>query len=540
MTHAGPFPRCSRSSPASPGAGFSSAVSASDRRLSAGAPVRAGARSTCATTTWTRFRRASSTTARSTACWSSSTTPTPRCWPARTTSGSRSGPPVTTAASASRSTPETAGSPSWRRCPARRASVPASVRAICWSRWTAISAAGWTHGARGAGAARPDRHDDRPGGATRRRRGAAPPPPHARADPSARGLRGSAARRRRRLSVAVDGAGELRRRSWSRRSRAWSAQGMKSLVLDLRSDPGGLRDEAVQAADLFLDPRQDILVSRGRAPGDNHRWTDGAPQRWRGLPIVVLVNRGRPVRRRSSRARCRTTTAPWSWATRPTARASCRRCSRWGPTWRSGSPRPAGTRRAGGRSRARRSTRRWARRTRPPTRRPTARTGDGRSRAAAGSCPTCCSIPTPSPRRSRASAGARRTARGVPRRAHAPTRWSFAARGTVASEASGWIRRCGTRCGERLAGAGRAAGGQHLPAAGQQILDQQLGYEMARYVFGPAAERRRRVERRPPDRPGGRATAPGARTPSALLGLASRPAARLTDPPPGRRTAPRR
>jgi carboxyl-terminal processing protease len=68
--------------------------------------------------------------------------------------------------------------------------------------------------------------------------------------------------------------------------------GMKSLLLDLRSDPGGLRDEAVQAADLFLDPRQDILVSRGRAPGDNHRWSDGAPQRWRGLPIVVLVNRG--------------------------------------------------------------------------------------------------------------------------------------------------------------------------------------------------------------------------------------------------------
>jgi carboxyl-terminal processing protease len=68
--------------------------------------------------------------------------------------------------------------------------------------------------------------------------------------------------------------------------------GMKSLLLDLRSDPGGLRDEAVQAADLFLDPRQDILISRGRAPGDNHRWSDGAPQRWRGLPIVVLVNRG--------------------------------------------------------------------------------------------------------------------------------------------------------------------------------------------------------------------------------------------------------
>lgn len=69
-------------------------------------------------------------------------------------------------------------------------------------------------------------------------------------------------------------------------------QGMRSLVLDLRSDPGGLRDEAVRVADLFLDPGQDILVSRGRGPGDNRRWVDGAPQRWPGLPVVVLVNRG--------------------------------------------------------------------------------------------------------------------------------------------------------------------------------------------------------------------------------------------------------
>jgi carboxyl-terminal processing protease len=69
-------------------------------------------------------------------------------------------------------------------------------------------------------------------------------------------------------------------------------RGMKSLLLDLRSDPGGLRDEAVMAADLFLDPRQEILVSRGRAPGDNHRWSDTAPQRWAGLPVMVLVNQG--------------------------------------------------------------------------------------------------------------------------------------------------------------------------------------------------------------------------------------------------------
>ena len=69
-------------------------------------------------------------------------------------------------------------------------------------------------------------------------------------------------------------------------------QGMRVLLLDLRSNPGGLRDEAVEAADLFLDPGQEILVSRGRAPGDNHRWSDDRAQRWPELPVVVMVSAG--------------------------------------------------------------------------------------------------------------------------------------------------------------------------------------------------------------------------------------------------------
>ncbi len=69
-------------------------------------------------------------------------------------------------------------------------------------------------------------------------------------------------------------------------------QGMRVLLLDLRSNPGGLRDEAVEVSDLFLDPRQEVLVSRGRAPGDNHRWSDYRPQRWPDLPVVVLVSGG--------------------------------------------------------------------------------------------------------------------------------------------------------------------------------------------------------------------------------------------------------
>jgi carboxyl-terminal processing protease len=69
-------------------------------------------------------------------------------------------------------------------------------------------------------------------------------------------------------------------------------QGMRALLLDLRGNPGGLRDEAVQAADVFLDPGLEILVSRGRAPGDNHRWSDDRVQRWPDLPVVVLVSGG--------------------------------------------------------------------------------------------------------------------------------------------------------------------------------------------------------------------------------------------------------
>jgi hypothetical protein len=60
---------------------------------------------------------------------------------------------------------------------------------------------------------------------------------------------------------------------------------------------------------------------------------------------------------------------------------------------------------------------------------------------------------------------------------------------------------------------------------GTKILDQQLGYEVARYVFGPVAEQRRRASDDPQI---GRAAEllRQVTTPSALLGLASGSAAR--------------
>ncbi len=69
-------------------------------------------------------------------------------------------------------------------------------------------------------------------------------------------------------------------------------KGMKSLIFDLRGNPGGLLDQGVKVADLFLDRDQQIVETRGRARGATKTFVDAARQEWPSLPIVVLVNDG--------------------------------------------------------------------------------------------------------------------------------------------------------------------------------------------------------------------------------------------------------
>ena len=67
-------------------------------------------------------------------------------------------------------------------------------------------------------------------------------------------------------------------------------QGMKSLILDLRGNPGGLLDQGIAVSDLLLDPGQPIVATRGRAPNTTRTYRDARRQAWPQLPVVVLVN----------------------------------------------------------------------------------------------------------------------------------------------------------------------------------------------------------------------------------------------------------
>lgn len=65
-------------------------------------------------------------------------------------------------------------------------------------------------------------------------------------------------------------------------------QGMKSLILDVRGNPGGLLNEAVDISDLFL-PSGRIVATRGRNTADNSDERATWDRTW-STPLVVLVD----------------------------------------------------------------------------------------------------------------------------------------------------------------------------------------------------------------------------------------------------------
>lgn len=66
---------------------------------------------------------------------------------------------------------------------------------------------------------------------------------------------------------------------------------VNGFVIDLRNNPGGLLNQAVQVADAFLD-KGEIVSTRGREPGDSDRFNATAGDLAQGKPVVVLINGG--------------------------------------------------------------------------------------------------------------------------------------------------------------------------------------------------------------------------------------------------------
>ncbi|MEW5798793.1 MAG: S41 family peptidase [Bacteroidota bacterium] len=73
--------------------------------------------------------------------------------------------------------------------------------------------------------------------------------------------------------------------------------GMKRLILDLRSNPGGYLDQAVKMADLFLDadksgnPRK-VVYTQGRRAEFNEEYFASSNSEFEKTPLIVLLSNG--------------------------------------------------------------------------------------------------------------------------------------------------------------------------------------------------------------------------------------------------------
>lgn len=88
-------------------------------------------------------------------------------------------------------------------------------------------------------------------------------------------------------TLSEGAAQELASEVWSLRK-----QGIRTLVLDLRNNPGGLIKQGVQVAELFLDQGDTVASTRGRKASHTKAYVAGSGERWPGLMVAVLVNDG--------------------------------------------------------------------------------------------------------------------------------------------------------------------------------------------------------------------------------------------------------
>lgn len=70
-------------------------------------------------------------------------------------------------------------------------------------------------------------------------------------------------------------------------------QGMQALVLDLRNNPGGLLNSAVDVCGQFLPPNTKVVSTQGRVPSQQHDYSTSTVTKGRpNFPMVLLINEG--------------------------------------------------------------------------------------------------------------------------------------------------------------------------------------------------------------------------------------------------------
>ena len=69
-------------------------------------------------------------------------------------------------------------------------------------------------------------------------------------------------------------------------------RGMNALIIDLRDNPGGLLDAAVEVAEPFFKKGELIVYTLGRHPEDRDEYRATAPEEPLTIPVAVLINAG--------------------------------------------------------------------------------------------------------------------------------------------------------------------------------------------------------------------------------------------------------
>ncbi|UCC26106.1 MAG: S41 family peptidase [Gemmatimonadales bacterium] len=100
------------------------------------------------------------------------------------------------------------------------------------------------------------------------------------------------------FAVVLDGAGyvplQVFRTTSSDEVRAeierLADEGARGIVLDLRGNPGGLLEEGIDIAELFLPAGEKVVETRGRALGQSEVYRDGTPEVFPEIPLVVMVD----------------------------------------------------------------------------------------------------------------------------------------------------------------------------------------------------------------------------------------------------------